>query len=102
MRHPARYTVTSGLAGLYTPNDNSGPIEFTHRSELVAYIRQEMDYHEFPASLFREIGVRELWKFIARHGSSSAHFSVQHGDYEIAFHGLTEEEFKQEEEEAID
>ncbi len=49
MRHPARYTVTSGLAGLYTPNDNSGP-----------------------------------------------------GDYEIAFHGLTEEEFKQEEEEAID
>jgi hypothetical protein len=34
-----------------------------------------------------------LWAFIKRHGSSSAHFTITHKGYELAFYGLTEEEF---------
>lgn len=54
----------------------------TARSELIV------------GSLFREVKIRDLWRFIQRHGSSSAHFSIRYRAHEIAFHGLTEEEFR--------
>ena len=95
MKPIARYCITSGLHGLYMPDCNSGPMEFTTRRELASAIRYELDFQEFPKALFRDANIRRLWGFIRRHGSSSAHFTIVYQGREIAFHGLTEEEFNQ-------
>ena len=92
MAQIARYAVTTGLAGCYMPNASYGPIYCATRRELADAIRSEIEAQEFPASTFGQARLRRLWGFIARHGSSTAHFSIQHGAYEIAFHGLTEAE----------
>jgi hypothetical protein len=89
----ALYTVSNGLAGCYMPDYVSGPINFTTRKKLAAYIRSELERMEFPASLFGEVNIRKLWSFIQRNGSSVAHFSLQHKGQEIAFHGMTQAEF---------
>jgi hypothetical protein len=91
----ARYTITSGLAGCYMPGSNSGPQEYTSRKELADAIRYEIESQDWPAYLFREVCIRNLWAHIKRYGSSSAHFRIQHGAHEIAFHGLTEEEYSE-------
>lgn len=93
MRTIARYTVTNGLSGCYMPDGNTGPMEFATRKELASFIRDQLDYLEMPASLFREVKISKLWQFIRRYGSSCAHFHLVHNGYELAFHGLTEEEF---------
>jgi hypothetical protein len=92
--HKARYIVTNGLAGCYLPDNHSGPMEFTSRRELAEFIRHELEYLEFPASLFAEVNIRRLWRFIQNHGSSTAHFSLHHKGYALEFHGLTEDEAK--------
>ena len=76
------------------PDNVSGPYEFATRKHLAQAIRAELEYQDWPASLFREVKIRDLWRFIQRHGSSSAHFSISYRAHEIAFHGLTEEEFR--------
>ena len=91
----ARYTITSGLAGCYMPDSISGPREYTSRKALADAIRYEIEFQDWPANLFREVRIRNLWAHIKRHGSSRAHFSIQHGAHEIAFHGLTEEEYNE-------
>ena len=88
----ARYSVTSGLAGCYMPDNVYGPFIFATRRELAASIMAEIEAQEFPRHTFAQANIRRLWGFIARHGSSTAHFSIQHGGREIAFHGLTEDE----------
>lgn len=90
----ARYCVTSGLAGCYMPDSISGPLAFATRNELAAYIRSEIEAQDWPASMFAEVRLRRLWGFIQRHGSSTAHFSIQRNGCELAFHGLTEEEYR--------
>ena len=95
MRQPARYAVTYGLAGCYMPDSHQGAHEFTTRRELADFIRYELEAFDMPACLFREVKTRRLWGFIASHGSSVAHFSLQHGGYELAFHGLTEAEYRE-------
>ena len=97
-RPVARYTITSGLAGCYMPDSNSGPQEYTTRKALADAIRYEIEFQDWPASLFREVRIRDLWRHIVRHGSSSAHFSIQYAAHEIAFHGLTEEEYNEQSE----
>ena len=92
-RHVARYAVTFGLAGLYMPNSHEGVHEFITRKQLADYIRYTLRAFDMPASLFGEVGIRNRWRFIMRHGSSSAHFSLYYGEDEIAFHGLTDAEF---------
>lgn len=89
----ARYTVTNGLAGCYMPDYNSGPMSFNTRRELAGFIRDEIERMEWPATMFAEVKIRRLWAFIAKNGSSVAHFSLQRNGYELAFHGLTEAEF---------
>ena len=91
----ARYAVTFGLAGLYIPDCHDGVYEFQSRSALAAFIRGELETYDLPKSLFRDAHVRRLWRFIKRHGSSSAHFTLYHGDHELAFHGLTEDEYRE-------
>jgi hypothetical protein len=40
------------------------------------------------------VKIRRLWRFISRHGSSSAHFNLDIGNGEyLFFSGLTEEEY---------
>lgn len=94
--NPARYTVTYGLSGCYMPDCNLGPMRFDTRRELAAFIRSELDSFDMPQSLFREVRIRRLWSFIQRHGSSTAHFRLVHNGSELAFHGLTEEEYENE------
>jgi len=94
-KHIARYSVTFGLRGCYMPDSSSGPYEFATRRELSAYIKDELAAYDLPASLFREVNIRRLWSFITRNGSSSAHFALYHKENALEFHGLTEEEFKQ-------
>lgn len=91
----ARYAITSGLSGCYLPDSSGGPVICGTRRELADAIRYEIEFQGFPASTFNQVGIRNLWQFICRNGSSVAHFSVDHGAYEIAFHGLTEEEAEQ-------
>ena len=91
----ARYTVTFGLSGCYMPDSVSGPLEFTTRKELAEFIRSELQVYDLPASLFRQVRMRNLWTFIKRHGSSSAHFALHHGANALEFHGLTEDEFNE-------
>lgn len=102
----AQYTVTNGLAGCYMPDNNSGPMEFYTRKDLASYIRDQLEF-VFPElsgreyrRLFREVNLRNLWRMIQRHGSSSMHFSIQREGYELAFHGLTNAEFEQAEKES--
>lgn len=97
-RHIARYTITSGLAGCYMPDNNSGPQEYTTRKALADAIRYEIEFQGWPARMIREVKIRRLWSFIKRHGSSTAHFSIQRNGYEIAFHGLTEAEYAEQSE----
>jgi hypothetical protein len=94
----ARYAVTFGLSGCYMPDYHGCAFEVTTRRELAAAIRDELRMLDLPASLFREVGINRLWAFIKRYGSSSAHFSLHHGANVLQFHGLTEEEFQQQQE----
>lgn len=95
----ARYNTTSGLAGCYMPDNVGGPVEFTRRKDLAEHIRYELEHLEWPASLIRQVKLNRLWSFIKRNGSSSAHFSLHYKHYVLEFHGLTEDEFKQQESE---
>lgn len=99
-RNVARYAVTYGLSGCYMPDSHSGAMQFDTRAELASFIRAELETYDMPASLFADVKIRRLWSFISRHGSSSAHFSLTHGGYALAFHGLTEDEFNAQDEEA--
>lgn len=91
----ARYCVTFGLRGCYMPDSNSGPMEFTRRKDLMDFIRGELEVYELPQSAIRQVRANRLWSFIKRHGSSQAHFAIHHGAHALEFHGLTEEEFLQ-------
>lgn len=95
-----RYCVTVGLRGCYMPNYHGGCVEGTTRRELAKYVREQIrmfaDQEDNPAesSLFAQTKIKNLWHHIKRHGSSSAHFSIDIGrGEEIAFHGLTEDEY---------
>lgn len=93
----ARYSVTFGLRGCYMPDSCSGPYVFSTRRDLAEHIRSEIESYDLPKSLFREVRMRNLWAHIKRHGSSTAHFSLHHGANALEFHGLTEEEFNEQE-----
>lgn len=94
-RPVARYAITYGLQGCYMPDSHEGAYEFTTRRELAQFIRSELQVFGLPASLFREVRIARLWSFIKRHGSSTAHFHLAHGQCVLSFEGLTEEEFDQ-------
>lgn len=91
----ARYTITFGLSGCYMPDSVNGPYLFTTRRDLAATIRSELAMCDMPACLFRQANIRRLWHFIAKHGSSTAHFALHHGANALEFHGLTEAEFNE-------
>lgn len=95
----ARYSTSYGLSGCYLPDSHGGPIEFTRRRDLAEFIKDELQAYDMPASLFREVRIARLWSFIKRNGSSCAHFRLCWKGYELAFHGLTHEEFEQQNEE---
>lgn len=90
----ARYNTTSGLAGCYMPDHVGSPTVYTRRKDLAEHIRYELQMMEWPASLFKQVKLTNLWAFIKRNGSSSAHFSIHYKQWVLEFHGLTEQEFK--------
>lgn len=87
-----RYSVSNGLAGCYMPDNVSGPCVGNTRRELVRMIADHVAMLDWPASAAREVKVKALWSFIKARGSSCAHFSIVRDGYELAFHGLTENE----------
>ena len=89
----ARYAITNGLSGCYMPDCQHGAFEFHTRKDLASYIRSALAELDMPASLFKEVRISRLWSFIQHNGSSCAHFRLEHNGYELAFHGLTEDEF---------
>ena len=92
-RNVARYSIYNGMPG-YMPNTNWGVYEFTTRRDLAESIRDHLRMLDAPARAFREANVRRVWGFIARHGSSTAHFSIDIGNGErLYFSGLTEDEY---------
>jgi hypothetical protein len=93
---PARYAVTLGLSGCYMPDTYFGAFEVTRRRDLAQAIRDYVRMSDMPASLMRDIKITRLWSFIKQHGSSTAHFRLVHKGYELAFHGLTEDEYNEE------
>lgn len=99
MKQPARYAVTFGLAGCYLPDYHAGAHECHTRAELANLIRDTLRLLDLPASLFDDVKIRRLWRFIATHGSSTAHFNLHHREHVLSFHGLTENEYHQANEE---
>jgi hypothetical protein len=95
-----RYSVTFGLAGCYIPDNGPHYVEFNTRRELAKFIRDELDRLEWPKKLFGEVNIRRVWKHIAKHGSSVAHFSIYHQHNVLNFHGLTDAEYAEAEAES--
>jgi hypothetical protein len=95
----ARYAVTFGLAGCYMPDNHGGAFEITRRKDLADLIRSELETYDLPKSLIREHSLRRIWSHIKHHGSSSLHFGYYHGDNVLSFHGLTEAEYAQQQDE---
>jgi hypothetical protein len=94
-KNVARYAIYNGMPG-YMPNSHWGAHLATTRRELAALIRDHLDMLDAPAKAFREAKIRNLWRFIVRNGSSSAHFSLDIGNGEyLYFSGLTEEEYEE-------
>ncbi len=88
-----RYAIITGLAGCYMPDSNSGPYIGSTRRELMDLLRSEIEAMGFPASTIRQAKIRDrVWPIVKRHGSSSAHISIQHEGLEILFQCLTEDE----------
>lgn len=96
-RPVARYSISFGLQGCYMPDSTSGPYAFHTRRELAEFIRNELRMYDLPARLFHEVRIRRLWSFIKTHGSSTAHFHLAHGHNALSFHGLTQDEYDQQE-----
>lgn len=94
MTKTARYSVSYGLQGCYLPDSQSGPFDAKTRRDLRDIIKSEMEAYDIPKSHFSQVRIEKLWRHIQRHGSSVAHFSIEHKGYSLAFHGLTHAEFK--------
>jgi hypothetical protein len=90
-----RYGVTVGLHGCYLADIHYGPHEGHTRRELASLIRDYLEVQDMPKMLFERVRITRLWKQIKRYGSSSMHFTLVHKGRELAFYGLTEEEYKQ-------
>lgn len=95
MTKPARYAITYGMAGCYLPDTHEGAIQCDTRADLIATIKDRLEHYEMPASLLREVGVQRLWRYIQRHGSSVAHFTLTHKGFALSFHGLTLAEYRE-------
>ena len=72
---------------------NHGPMQFDTRKQFAWFIRNELQSLNWPANMIEQVGIRRLWRHIANHGSSVAHFRLQREGYELAFHGLTDQEY---------
>ena len=97
MRHVARYIISFGMPG-YLSDSHIGPYEWATRREMAEGIRDALELYGTPQRLFREVGLRRLWRHISRHGSSVAHFHLYHGSHVLSFHGLTEGEYREQSE----
>lgn len=88
----AYYSVASGDSG-YMP-DSQMFVAFATRAQLAEFIREEIDWQGFPKAAFKQVGIRRLWRAIARANSASVyHFDIIHAGRYISFAGLTEDEF---------
>jgi hypothetical protein len=95
------YSIMFGLRGCYMPDSHFGAFTGTTRRELADTIRAALAFYDMPAWRFSDVRINRLWSLVKRHGSSSAHFSL---DAEfgccLEFIGMTEAEFAQAERDA--
>jgi hypothetical protein len=91
----ARFQLMNGLAGCYMPDHHSGPYEVTTRREMIAAVREQLEWLEFPKRSIRQVRWTMLWGFIKRHGASSVHVQIVHKGYCLDICGLTEDEAAQ-------
>lgn len=94
-----RYSVTYGLRGCYMPDSATGPYTGTTRRELANLVRDMLDMYGMPRCRFNDANIKAKWPYIARHGSSQAHFYLYDGGNVLSFHGLTHDEAEQMEKE---
>lgn len=91
----AYFAISNGLSGCYMPDCDPVPYAVSKRSELMAIIREAIDYHEFPKLTLQQVQWRRLWGHAKRSGFSVIHFQITHNGYAINFHGLTEAEYEE-------
>ena len=89
----ARYAVNFGLTGCYMPDSYAGPFVAYSRHGLASAIRYQFSLYDIPASKFKDVRIRRLWSFIREHGSSTAHFRIEHKGFSLRFEGMTEDEY---------
>jgi hypothetical protein len=90
----AFYKTGFGLTGCYLDDNQGGAQCFTTRRELANAIRYELEVYDLPASAFREVSIRRLWRAIVNANSASSYtFHLQHKQYVLTFYGLTEREY---------
>lgn len=93
-KHVARYSVHYGLQGCYMPDSHYGCFELTTRRELSSLVREALASYDMPKSAFASVNLRTLWRWIKAHGSSVAHFTINHGEHNaLTFSGITEAEY---------
>ena len=77
-------------------NDEKGASQFYEgrtRQDFNEMICGELAFLSWPNEAFPHLKIEKLWAHISRHGSSRAHFTLEHQGQEIRFIGLTEEEY---------
>ena len=85
------YSVSYGQPG-YMPDSHWGAFAVERRGDLAELVRDALESYDMPAYLFKEVRIQRLWKFVKRHGASTAHFYLDHKGYRLTFSGLTQAE----------
>lgn len=97
-----RFQLMNGLAGCYMPDHHSGPYEVTRRRDMIAAVREQLEWLEFPASTIRQVEWRRIWRAIKfAKSASSLHLTIVHKGYCLELCGLTDAEAKEMENENL-
>lgn len=88
------FNLTYGLQGCYMPDSSYGPYAVCRRKDLIAAVRDTLEFLEAPKSAMRQVDWRRLWASAKRHGTSSIHFCIATDRHNmLEFHGMTEAEY---------
>jgi hypothetical protein len=87
------FMISFGLQGCYMPDSYTGAYSATTRREIVAALKDAIDFYDFPKTSIRQVSLKRLWDHAKKHGTSSLHFCIGHKHNMIEFHGLTKSEY---------
>jgi len=90
------FTITYGLQGCYMPDSDYGPYAVNRRKDLIDAVRDTLAMVDAPKNRLRHVRWRRLWSQAKVHGTSSVHFCIATDKHNmIEFHGLTEDEYNE-------